>query len=55
MFDALDEGAESVVPSGEVVPMPAVELVCASAAAAALIQIIAARVQACRIDLSRIV
>jgi hypothetical protein len=47
-----EDESESVVPSGEVVPMPAVELACAHAAATPLIQIIAARVQTRRINAS---
>jgi hypothetical protein len=52
--DAGEDNSEGWVPSGEVAPIPAVELVCAQAAATPLIQIIAARVQARRIDVSRI-
>jgi hypothetical protein len=45
---------EGVVPSGEVVPMPAEGAVCAHAVAAPINQIIAAKVHARRIEVSRV-
>ncbi len=49
-----EDGSESVVPSGEVVPMPGVGLACAQAAAIPASHSIAARVQVPFIEVSHV-